>query len=192
MKVADNSILSSPDNMMRFRIMRSIDRPLDKLTVKDICAAASISRDTFYRYFSSKYDIPVWHGKFVQSLYLDEAGRTIDLKTGYYHDFRLLAQEKEFYKNALRNFGRTIQEFPEMIAHRKEVLRDTIGEWNHIPITNEMEFCIDAYASLETLLVTRWLRDECQTSPEVFAEYMLSVVPRKIYKALDHRERKQG
>ena len=36
-------------------LMRS--RPIDKITVKEICAHADINRGTFYTHFSSPYDL---------------------------------------------------------------------------------------------------------------------------------------
>ncbi|WP_371298236.1 TetR/AcrR family transcriptional regulator [Paraeggerthella sp.] len=47
-----------------------------------MCENAGISRQTFYRHFQSKYDIPWWHSIFCRQFYLNEIGRTVDWKTG--------------------------------------------------------------------------------------------------------------
>lgn len=184
MKLSENPLLSSPENAVRFKILHALTRPLDELAVKDICANAGVSRDTFYRYFTSKYDIAVWHGRLVQSLYLEQVGRTIDWETGYFHNFRLLAEEKEFYGHALKNLGRNIGEFPEMEAHRKEVLLNVLKEKRGIGASDELVFCVEAYTMLETVLVVRWLRDGCVPDPKTFTARMLAVLPRKLYDAL--------
>ena len=169
---------------MRFKILHAVDRPLDELSVKDICANADISRDTFYRYFTSKYDIAVWHGKLIQSLYLDQVGRTIDWETGYFHNFRLLAEEKEFYSYAFKNFGRSMGEFPEMELHRKEALLNILKEKRGVDVSDELVFCIEAYTVLETFLVARWLSSGCAPDPKTFTAYMIGVVPSVLHDAM--------
>lgn len=184
MKLSENPLLSSSENAMRFRVLHAVNRPLDELSVKDICVCADISRDTFYRHFASKYDIAVWHGKLIQSLYLEQVGRTIDLETGYFHNFRLLAEEKEFYGYAFKNFGRSMGEFPEMENHRKEALMSALKEKRGAVVDNELAFCVDAYVQLETVLVSRWLHDGCVPDPKTFTSYMVAVVPSKLRDAL--------
>ena len=184
-KLANNPMLQSPEIAMKFRILHAVDGPLDKLSMKDICANASIARDTFYRHFESKYDIAIWHGKFIQSLYLDNVGRTIDWKTGYFHDLRLLAEEQEFYRFAMRNLGRKLKEFPEMDVHRKAVMLETLTEWKHVEIDDTLMFCIDTFVALETVLVTQWLRNRCTPSPDEFADRLISVVPCKLFTAME-------
>lgn len=184
MTIADNPMLASPDMAMKFAILHAVDRPLDELSVREICGKAGISRDTFYRHFNSKYGIPVWHGKLVQSLYLDQAGRTTDWETGYCHDFRLLAEERDFYAFAFKHLGRFNDEFPEMNEHRKAVLLETLRDWHGVDVDDGLMFCLDAFVMLETVLVTRWLRAGCDKTPEVFAKRMMSVIPAALLEAM--------
>lgn len=184
-KLADNPMLQTPDIAMKFKILHAVDGPIDKLSVKDICKNAGIARDTFYRHFDTKYHIAIWHGKFVQSLYLDNVGRTIDWKTGYYHNLRLLAEEKEFYRFALKNLGWKIKEFPEMDNHRKETILETLIKYKHVEVDDALLFCINTFVSLETILVTQWLRNGCTPDPNTFTERMVSVVPHQLLCAME-------
>ena len=185
MAIADNPMIQSPEIKTKFKILHAVDRPIDELSVKDICAKAGVSRDTFYRHFDSKYDISVWHGKLAQSMYLDQAGRTTDFRTGYYHDFRLLAEERDFYICAYKNMGKSTNEFPLMNEHRKNVLLETLVDWHKVTMDDDLEFCLDAFVMLETVLVTRWLRAGCDPDPDVFAERMMTVIPSRLYEALE-------
>lgn len=184
MAIADNPMLASPDMAMKFKILHAVNQPLDELSVREICKNAGISRDTFYRHFESKYDIPVWHGKLAQSLYLDQAGRTTDWETGYYHDFRLLSEEKDFYTCAYKNSGRLADEFPQMNEHRKAVLLETIQGWHHVRVDDDLMFCLDAFVMLETVLVTRWLRTGCDLAPELLAKRMVALIPPSLLRAM--------
>lgn len=167
----------------KLKILHAVDKPLEEISVKEICEKAGISRDTFYRHFSSKYDIAIWHGKLVQTAYIDEAGRTLDLLTGYRHHFRVLAEEYVFYRSAFKNLGRANNEFPEMNDHRKQTLIETLRDYRHVDIDDDMLFCIDAFVQLETMLITRWLSDGCSLDSDTFASRMVSMIPNRLYDA---------
>lgn len=89
------NIFNSPDLSIKMKILHAVNKSLDQITVAEICRNAGISRQTFYRHFESKYDIPWWYSIFCRQFYLNEIGRTIDWKTGYYHHLRLIAQERD-------------------------------------------------------------------------------------------------
>ena len=76
------SIFNSPELSTKMKILHAVDKSLDQITVAEICRNAGISRQTFYRHFESKYDIPWWYSIFCRQFYLNEIGRTIDWRTG--------------------------------------------------------------------------------------------------------------
>jgi len=178
--------VASPDVEMRLTIMHAVDQPLDTISVKRICGNAGISRDTFYRYFESKFDIPLWHGQYVQQFYLNEIGRTIDWHTGYFHDFRMLAEEGEFYARAMPMVTSNIDGLPLMFDHRRKVILETLCDYRHCKVDEGLSFCLDAFVQIETELVAKWLVAGCKDpNPEVFAERMLSIVPPRLYTAME-------
>lgn len=95
--LSSQDIFSTPDLKTKMSILHAVDRSLDRMTISEICKKASISRQTFYRHFRSKYDIPWWFCIFCRQFYLNEIGRTISWQTGYYHHIRLLSTEREFF-----------------------------------------------------------------------------------------------
>lgn len=86
--LSSQDIFSTPDLKTKMSILHAVDRSLDRMTISEICKKASISRQTFYRHFRSKYDIPWWFCIFCRQFYLNEIGRTISWQTGYYHHIR--------------------------------------------------------------------------------------------------------
>lgn len=183
MKLSDNPMLLSPDIETKFKIMRAIDAPLDKLSVKDICQKAGVSRDTFYRHFSSKYDIAVWHGKLAQSLSLDRPTDGGSLATRYARDLGFLAEEKEFYRRAFANTGKSGKEFPEMSLHRAAAIIEVL-RGGGVAITDLVTFQVETFVALETALVVKWLRLGCEPSPQVYAEWIVSMIPSGLQAAL--------
>ena len=99
------NIFNSPDLSIKMKILHAVNKSLDQITVAEICRNAGISRQTFYRHFESKYDIPWWYSIFCRQFYLNEIGRTIDWKTGYYHHLRLIAGRPSCRKTARPYFS---------------------------------------------------------------------------------------
>lgn len=185
----DGPFGESAEMKMRYRIFRTLDRPLKSMTVSEICEKAAISRDTFYRYFTSKYDIVMWHGRLVQAIYLDQVGRSIDWKTGYYHDFRLLTEEQDVYGKTLVGLGCPTDEFPEMVLHREETFLRTLA-MRGVEVDDDLRYAIKAFVLLETILVSRWLLDGCNPDPETQAQRMVNLIPHRLYNALEGTEKK--
>ena len=142
-------IFGSPELRTKMKILHAVDKSLDRITIAEICENAGISRQTFYRHFQSKYDIPWWHSIFCRQFYLNEIGRTIDWKTGYYHHLRLIAQERDFYRKSIQYsintpFGQTV-----MPENRKTVLLETLEKYRHVTVNDNMRFIVEIFSKLE-------------------------------------------
>ena len=172
------------DDETKMVILRAIDRSLDELTVEEICAKAGISRQRFYRNFSSKYDIFTWHAIRVEEKCLDHVGRTVGWEVGYTHHFNLLALERAPYTAGLQYTGRALFGTDPMPAHRKEVLLETLREWSRVELTDELLFCVEAFTKLETELADQWFRSGLP-DPDGFAKKMAATVPHLLYEATE-------
>lgn len=75
--LSSQDIFDTPDLKTKMSILHAVDQSLDRMTISEICEKANISRQTFYRHFRSKYDIPWWFCIFCRQFYLNEIGRTI-------------------------------------------------------------------------------------------------------------------
>jgi AcrR family transcriptional regulator len=180
-----DDIFSSSNLSTKMKIMHAVDKSLDKISVAEICENAQISRQTFYRHFKSKYDIPWWFSIFCRQFYLDEIGRTIDWKTGYYHHIRLILGERDFFRKSIQYsintpFGQTI--LPE---HRKTILIDTLENYRHIPIDTNMRFIIETFSKLECEVLNDWCRSDEPADLNKWTTNLLSLVPDRLYRALD-------
>lgn len=178
-------IFDSPDLKTKMRILHAVDKSLDRMTISEICKNAGISRQTFYRHFQSKYDIPWWHSIFCRQFYLNEIGRTIGWRTGYYHHMRLISQEREFYRMAIQYsinvpFGRSI-----MPENRQAVLLETLRDWRHVTVDHNLEFIVASFSKLECEVMNDWFRSDAPTDLRGWTEDLISLVPDRLYRALD-------
>ena len=67
---------------MRLRILKSVDKPLEIITVNDICENAGISRQTFYNHFESKYMLRSWLSEYCEQFSLDRIGIDLSWEEG--------------------------------------------------------------------------------------------------------------
>lgn len=66
----------------RLRILKSVDKPLEIITVNDICENAGISRQTFYNHFESKYMLRSWLSEYCEQFSLDRIGIDLSWEEG--------------------------------------------------------------------------------------------------------------
>lgn len=179
-----NDIFESPDIRTKMKILHGVNKSLDQITISEICANAGVSRQTFYRHFESKYDIPWWHSIFCRQFYLNEIGRTIDWETGYYHHLRLIDQERDFYRKSIQYsintpFGQTI-----MPENRKTVLLETLERYRRVSVDHNMMFLVEIFSKLECEVLNDWFRSDQPTNLAQWTDDLVSLVPDRLFRAL--------
>ncbi len=179
-----NDIFESPDIRTKMKILHGVNKSLDQITISEICANAGVSRQTFYRHFESKYDIPWWHSIFCRQFYLNEIGRTIDWETGYYHHLRLIDQERDFYRKSIQYsintpFGQTV-----MPENRKTVLLETLERYRRVSVDHNMMFLVEIFSKLECEVLNDWFRSDQPTNLAQWTDDLVSLVPDRLFRAL--------
>ena len=175
--IAKMKVLDATDRLMQ-------KTPLDKLTVKDICAAAGVSRPTFYRYFKDKYDIAQWYWTFLAENCLKGTGTTI---TWYESNLNMLREFQARYDFFLHSFQSETYNSCREHGYRCRVdyLRETITTSLGIELTEELDFQIRFFVDAESRAVVNWLKEGMPNPPETIARYIESCVPRRLYELLD-------
>ena len=175
----------SHDARVKIRVLRAIDKPLDVMRVSDICDKAGISRRTFYRHFDNKYDIPDWFISYCAKFYLDDIGRSIGWRMGYYHHFRLIAQERDVLRKALRYSINEPFKGTFGTEKRTQVILETLRECRGVKVDHNMEFLAETFAKVEREIINEWLRSERPVDLSRWTEDMVSVIPPRLYKAME-------
>lgn len=182
------NVFNSPEIRAKMNILHAVDKSLDKMTVSEICRNANITRQTFYRHFKSKYDIPWWHTIFCRQFFLDRIGRSLTWETGYYHHLQLIAEEEGFYRKSLQYsintpYGRTV--LPEQ---RKRVLVNTLRTYRGIEPNENMMFLIGYFTKTETEVINDWFRSSEPVNLEQWTDDLVSLIPHRLYMALQPNE----
>lgn len=169
----------------KFHIMHSITKPLKDLTVKQICEDAGISRQTFYRCFSTKEDIPYWYSQHIEKLALNEIGRTLTWEEGHKRHCEYLCRERDSLSIMLKEtlplpfFGG----HPSSANRRNTMLR-TLREWRDIEPNDDLLFCITAFSHMELVVFQEWCRQGLYEDPALYGRRMCSLVPPLLYNAM--------
>lgn len=156
---------------------------LEKLTVETICKNANISRASFYRMFSDKYDALNWF----MFRTLDLGNRLTGINYSWYGGNLTTISCGEKLVNLFRSpwqghdyYGMRVQG----INYRYRDILKVLGIRN-IEVTPELEFQAHNYAYLESHMVRRWYNDDNRMPLKQLCEYMADCVPRQLFEALN-------
>lgn len=167
----------------KFKILHSIDRPVDKISVGDICSNAHISRQAFYNHFESKYQIAYWFFDLVNNLYLSHIGRDMDWDDAVFGAMKLIDDERPYLINAFAENPHD-NEVEPFLEDWKEHLIETLRDYCTVEMDDEMFFYVDFYISQGNQLIVDWCLSEEGVSPETAARYFTGCAPSKLREAL--------
>ncbi len=161
------------------------DRSFSDLSVTDICAAADISRQTFYRYFKDKYDILQWHFVTGVGQYLFEVGRTLNWHDATLLSIREIMDHKVIYMAAYQQ-SRGYQSI-SAFGHRavRDNLVETLVTYKGVEISDSLDFQIRFFAEATLNVFTNWGKKGMNIPAEPFATYLCECVPHGLFKLLN-------
>jgi AcrR family transcriptional regulator len=152
--------------------------------VTNICAAAEISRPTFYRYFSDKYEVGQWYWNMLAEEYLIETGRTLSSFDGNLLMLQGFYSFKTFFCNAFKLEGyNSIQLHGARL--RRQSLMETVTIWKKQPLTEKLQFQIDFHTTAEPAMVTRWVLDGMPIAPSRLSALIDDAMPRELFELLN-------
>lgn len=131
---------------MRLRILKSIDKPLEVISVNDICKKVGISRQTFYNYFESKYMLRSWWSEYCEQFTLDRIGINLSWEEGSIRYARLMLSPGNFiFKSASSNRAES-EPYERILVDRRISALKNACLYRNIEITSDLEFAIQHYA----------------------------------------------
>lgn len=172
----------------KIMILRCINKPLEDITVSEICSAAGITRKKFYKLFSTKIDILLWYLDFCFSQSLYQIGRTLTWREGILACLNLVEDEKPFILLDYINLvSKARSYYWPLDSNRKAAMSETLTQ-RGVTITTSLELEMGFYSQLVPDLIRSWLQSEGGITIEQYAEVWESCVPRHLYEALELRK----
>lgn len=176
----------------KLRIIQAVDRPLEELSVNEICQKAGVSRQTFYNHFEGKHQLIAWWGIWVDSLYLDNVGRTLTWEEGYLRSAHLLAWGKPFMTSAFAH-GEPLNQFCGHPVARQRVatLSQAVTERTGSKPDPDLLFCIKAFSHVECEHTIGCYKEGHSKTSLIYAKQIVSLIPPLLYDTLQLPEAKQ-
>ena len=171
MKFSDTRVKVTKSIFHRALIGLLKEKPIDRITVKELVEAAELNRSTFYLHYSCPLDVL----REMQNQILEEKGKNFALYwVGIPEDGRmaeliaLTLEDKELFRLFLSDHGD-----PRFLSDVKPLIRDGIlAGWHkdHPRIPQEtLSFLFDYVFAGSSRLIQSWINDPQDISPEAFS-----------------------
>lgn len=191
-KIVQECQAEPKDVKPKLRIVRAIVDlgdaiPFSKMTVRDICEKAEISRQTFYRHFKDKYDALNWYDRRLNqdvsqligsNMTWEDLGRTV-LLNAY--------TERKFYVLCLRSAEDHNSLLPSVIRFYYNEWRKVLSSLPGFTITDEIDFQLKAWSRAGAEMAAEWILGGCEMPVDEMAALMTSCVPKRLREEVDCR-----
>ena len=159
------------------------ERDFASVTASDIMERAGVSRSTFYRCFSDKFDVVNWSFKRFKNIRLQDRAQYHSFQTSLRVQLDHLAENRSFYVAALRFRG-------------QNSLHDSIVETNEEYMFQCWDAAHGSEPSLEdrtairfsaagcSYVIERWLIDGCTDDPDDVVAAVCSCIPQQVLQTL--------
>lgn len=152
------------------------EKPLEDITVSDICKKAGASRSTFYKYFSDKYEIMIWKYKeALNSIHSSEKG-VEDWREGTLAGIKYFADNRDYFLKIIDYKGQnSVEDFFYRFAldfTKKIMCKKNNTDW--IP---EIEYqAARVYIMGTNRYIIEWIKS-MHMPPEKLADLMCNCMP---------------
>jgi len=171
---------------VRYRLADALEAcmgeaPLERITVKQITEKCGVSRQTFYRNFTDKYDLINW--------YFDELLKKAFQHMGYgktafdslVHKFTYIQDQKLFFKAAFKNDSQNNlrdHDIKMIMDFYKRLISGKIGAFPQ----DEYGSLLEMYCVASVHMTQQWVFRGCQATPREMAELMIEAMPSRLSK----------
>ncbi len=145
-------------------LMEEVD--FSKISVGDIIERSGVSRSTFYRCFSDKYDVVNWSYKRYKNILVKESDQYYSFETGTRVLLRYMRDNQSYYAQALRYTGQNC-----LRDYMYETTEEYVLQCWHEACGREevtfAEMCSIRYcAAGMTRIIEVWVRNGCREDVE--------------------------
>lgn len=153
------------------------EREFDDITVQMILDRSHLSRGTFYRYYTDKYDLMNSFYRIHVDDMLQQVGKTIDISDAFEQVFQHLQSNKNYYRRVLKTEGmESFLGFLEQYSYDfyRAKLEETVGTES---IDSEASIRIEMFCAGHIAALKKWVERGCLESPKQMAHLCLEFIP---------------
>jgi len=157
------------------------NKPIDKITINEIAQNCQLTSTTFYNHFQDKYALLAWIFQRDLSPLYEHLGKDIDWNTLLTQGCNFLEQNKQFYRNALKNTsgqtsflntacGYSIRQTNAYICQQQGVSE----------LSPKMQFIIRFYVLGIFPLISEWVLNRDEPISQDFISFLQEAVPEEL------------
>lgn len=176
----NNRQFQSSDVRMKQAMLELMNTtPFDKITVRLICEKAEVNRSTFYAHYTDIYDMIGQMETNLQNRLMDDypvSEKVIPFSLESFITFlEFIREHKDFYRVALKarwefplRFG--MEPLWEQVIRPLSLKAGVVSE-------NEMIFYFAGFHAGFTMILKRWVEQDCVESEEKMARIIRNMIP---------------
>ena len=171
---------------MRLHILKSVDKPLETISVNDICNKAGISRQTFYNHFESKYMLRSWWSEYCEKLSINRIGIDLSWEEGTIRYVQTMLSPGDFIFKSASNNRPESEPYERILVERRVDALKAACSYRKVEITPDLEFAIHHYAQSSRLCgneISALGEDAFEGINDISKRFVL-IVPAILYDAL--------
>ena len=161
----------------------------EKVSVRQICEKASMSRQTFYQYFKDKYDAAYYITEQVLQDNFQRLGSEIGWREAYLNTFKCM----ESMSAPLARLGRS----DEYNSIRKATVRNSRRDFQdcYLRLYGQkpsalIAFQMDYFSRSATEAPSDWIENGCVPPADVFIDYFITLIPAELKACLEPKLKK--
>lgn len=159
--------------------------PLDHVRIEQLCERAQVSRSTFYRYFTSKYDVPEWLFAFKAQEHSRALGVTMGWRDSNERVLGALLDRRLLFSHAMHTRG--VSSFKSFAARDLTAnLSHALFECHYVKKTPALSFQIEYTGLTIPHMVCSWFALDMPYPPEVLLDYLDAIVPEPLYQLVEN------
>ncbi len=161
------------------------DKPFNRIHIEDIVKESGVSRSNFYHNFEDKNAVVNWLAKQCHEDGIFRIGRDLTWFEGHMITTREMSRFNMLFESASK--GHEYQSaIPFFVRERQKNLTETITEFHHAEITEELAFQIESFPYCESIMANKFRNNELPYGLKQFCEYLVACTPRLLYTTLEH------
>ena len=152
---------------------------INKLTVQKILDEANVSRSTFYKFFSDKYDVINYYFKYYADSMLNKSYNQ-DSENNCAYQF--LYDNKDYFLNAFEIEGQNSFKNFFYDYHYKSCAEVYLANTNKETLSEDDKIALEFYCIGALHIAKQWLMNGAKESPKHMEELTHKLIPEKYWK----------
>lgn len=180
----EHASLSENRINVRYRLAQALEScmretQLSRITVRQITRTCGVSRQTFYRNFTDKYDLINWYFDELLNKAFQHMGYGSMAYDSLVYKFTYIEEEKLFFKVAFKNDSQNNlrdHDIAMILAFYKKLIAGKMGAFPE----EQFGGLLEMYCVASVYMTQQWVLKGCEDSPEKMAHLMIEAMPPRL------------